>query len=118
VRGAPLSSTTNGPSRIDSRCRGISPSGEDFTLLGEETMFGGVGGELDGPVVGRDRLGGTPGPGEQVGSGRVVGLIGVDRVVVHGVENGDCDVGAAVLGDSDGAVDGDDRVRSQAWRWS
>jgi hypothetical protein len=52
VRGAPLTSTTNCPTRIDTRRREISPCDEDFTLLGEETMFGGGGGELDGPVVG------------------------------------------------------------------
>src|SRR5215469_5724657 len=64
--------------------------------------------QLDGFVVRRTRLLSAAQPAQQVGSGRMVGMIAGQRVVKT-VDNRQRHLGAVKLGERDGPVEGDDR---------
>ena len=58
----------------------ISEQGEPVAATLEEAPLGGVGRELDGAVVGGERVVVPAGPGEEVGAGGVVRLVVGERV--------------------------------------
>jgi hypothetical protein len=68
----------------------------------------GVARQLDGFVVGRARLLAAAQPAQQVGAGRVVGVI-AGQLVLKTVDGRQCHLRAVNLGDRDGPVEGDDR---------
>jgi len=70
--------------------------------------LGGVARQLDGFVVRRARLLTAAQPAQQVGAGRMVGVI-AGQLVLKTVDGRQCHLRAVKLGHRDGPVEGDDR---------
>src|SRR5712691_2789599 len=70
--------------------------------------LGGVAGQLDGFAVRRTRLLTAAQPAQQVGAGRMVGVI-AGQLVLKTVDGRQCHLRAVKLGHRDGPVEGDDR---------
>ena len=75
---------------------------------GQVGGLGGVARQLDGFVVRRARLLAAAQPAQQVGAGRMVGVI-AGQLVLETVDGRQCHLRAVELGDRDGPVEGDDR---------
>src|SRR5580693_3436578 len=70
--------------------------------------LGGVACQLDGFVVRRARLVAAAQAAQQVGAGRMVGVV-AGQLVLETVDGRQCYLRAVKLGDRDGPVEGDDR---------
>src|SRR5450755_3620388 len=80
-------------------------------LVAAACQVGGLGGvacQLDGFAVGRARLLTAAEPAQQLGAGRMVGVI-AGQLVLKTVDGRQCHLRAVELGDRDGPVEGDDR---------
>ena len=80
-------------------------------LVAAACQVGGLGGvacQFDGFVVRCARLLAAAQPAQQVGAGRMVGVI-AGQLVLKTVDGRECHLRAVKLGDRDGPVEGDDR---------
>jgi hypothetical protein len=74
----------------------------------EVRLFGGIAGELDGPVVRRPRFVAPPRPSQKVRACGVVGVIAIEGLA-ESVDLGERHVWAVQFADRDRAIESDDR---------
>src|SRR5687768_7888849 len=94
--------------RSSRRCAPWRSLSQLVAAAGQVGSLGGVARQLDGFVVRGARLLTTAQPAQQVGAGRVIGVI-AGQLVLETVDGCQCHLRTVELGDRDGSVEDDDR---------